>query len=133
MFGNYPADPTKRTTYAILRRDTEARLRPDRHSSGRISLQHSSPRIPALLKYRRFFLSLEAVGCRLLGIPRKLLIPTFFPHSLLSSFFPPLAYPPAKSFPCVSYKNIEGWGSGPTKFLRPSSLRSLSALSALLL
>jgi hypothetical protein len=70
---------------------------------------------------------LSAVGCRLSAISRKLLISNSFPRSSLDSFFPrrfsraPFerdAHPSTKSFPCVSYKNIRGWGSGPTNFPR---------------
>jgi hypothetical protein len=57
---------------------------------------------------------LPTVGCRLSAIPRKPLILNPFQASRLSSFLPTLAHPSAKSFPCVSYGNIGGWGSGPT-------------------
>lgn len=58
---------------------------------------------------------LSASGCRPSAIPRKLLISDSFPRSPLTAFLPTLAHPAAKSFPCVSYENIGGWESGPTK------------------
>ena len=53
---------------------------------------------------------LSTVCCRLLAFARKLLISNSFPRSPLNPFFPALAHPSAKSFPCVSYENMGGGG-----------------------
>jgi len=61
---------------------------------------------------------LPGVDCRLSGLSRKPLILNPFQASRLSSFFPTLAHPSSKSFPCVSYEKTGGWGSGPTNCSR---------------
>jgi hypothetical protein len=101
----------------LFLRDNCARLRPDPFPLRRSSLQISSPHRKVLLNYRQFSLFLRTTDCwlcRLSAIPRKPLILNPFQASRLSSFLPTLAHPSAKSFPCVSYGNIGGWGSGPT-------------------